>query len=324
MTSALATPDVRAVIFDLDGTLVQTRAASWAIFKQVSDRFDLGVDSQEQYFDLFQGNVFRSIEKLCGDNGHAEEVKAAFLDLLREDYRPQIVPGIAEVVRTLATHCTLAVMSSNAMTVLRRVLVDNDVALCFAHVFGGDVTPDKRSAIRAFLADAGSGFGRRCAADYDETGHIRSPDLASTVLVTDTAGDVRDAVQTGIRVVGVAWGMHTPDELTAAGAEFVALWPQELSAYLLGDAASAGPGGTCAVSHPQPPRPATGSDCGCGCAGVGSCRPTDPVLDAMLAAGSVRRERRRTAACSPEDSRDAATTLPPELLAAVRRVVGSR
>lgn len=59
-------------------------------------------------------------------------------------------------------------MSSNAMQVLRRVLVDNDLAYCFAHVFGGDVTPDKRTAIATFLADGGSGFGRRCLADYDE------------------------------------------------------------------------------------------------------------------------------------------------------------
>ena len=49
------------MIFDLDGTLVQTRVASWEIFRRIDERFALGVDRPEKYFELFNGNVFRSI-----------------------------------------------------------------------------------------------------------------------------------------------------------------------------------------------------------------------------------------------------------------------
>ncbi len=232
----------RAVIFDLDGTLVQTRVSSWEVFEKVSKRFGLGIEHPEQYFDLFRGNIYASIRELCRDDDHATEVKEAFLQLLRDEYSPPLVPGVAAVVRRLASHCTLAVMSSNATQVLRRVLESNSLAFCFAHVFGGDVTPDKRAAMRVFLADAGSGFGRPCSAHYDEVGGRAAAGPADTVLVTDTAGDVHDALEVGIRAVGVAWGMHSVEELTAAGAEFVALWPQEIAAHLLG-AAAAGPGG---------------------------------------------------------------------------------
>lgn len=314
--------EVRAVVFDLDGTLVQTRVASWEVFSRINERFSLGVDSPERYFDLFRTNVFASIRSLCRDEAHADEVKAAFLALLRTDYTPAMIPGMTDVVRRLAGDCTLAVMSSNAMQVLRRVLVANDLAFCFAHVFGGDVAPDKRAAIRAFLADSGSGFGRRCAADYDEAGRHAEPGPADTVLVTDTAGDVRDALEAGIRVVGVAWGMHSVDELTAAGAEFVALWPQEITAYVLGDAAARPAGGACAV-------PAGPADCGCGCSGTGG--RDDPVRTA----GAVRRRRRTAArshvlaALTPAPAPDGGTvavpqprSVPAELLAAVRVVCG--
>ena len=319
---------VRAVIFDLDGTLVQTRIASWEIFARINGRFGLGVDLPEQYFDLFRGNVFASIRTLCRDDAHAAEVKTAFLDLLRSDYTPPMIPGMTDVVRRLAGDCTLAVMSSNAMAVLRRVLVTNDLAFCFAHVFGGDVAPDKRAAIRAFLADSGSGFGRRCAADYDEGGRHAEPGPASTVLVTDTAGDVRDALEAGIRVVGVAWGMHTVDELTAAGAEFVALWPQEIPAYLLGDTAAVPPTGACAV--PAQTTSAAPAGCGCGCSGAG---PADESAhDLIHRAGALRRARRTAATTTrvrataadsgPERRWEPSAAATAELLSAVRRVCG--
>jgi phosphoglycolate phosphatase len=319
---------VRAVLFDLDGTLVQTRVASWEVFRPISEQFGLGVADQEQYFDLFRGNLFASLRALCRDDAHADEVKAAFLTKLREDYTPPLVPGMVDVVRRLAADCTLAVMSSNAMQVLRRVLVAGDLAFCFAHVFGGDVMPDKRAAIRAFLADTGSGFGRRCSADYDETGRRTDPDPSTTVLVTDTAGDVRDGLEAGIRVVGVAWGMHSVDELKAAGAEFVALWPQEVAAHLLGDAAADPVTGACAL----PPRAPAGSACGVPrSVGVG---------DEVAAAGGVRRERRRLAVVreglaephrgvgAPEDERTAtagwakAGEVDAELMSALNRIVG--
>jgi phosphoglycolate phosphatase len=319
-------PPVRAVVFDLDGTLVQTRIASWDVFSRINERFALGIDRPEQYFDLFRGNVFAEIRRLCRDDEQADEVSRAFLQLLRDEYTPSLVPGMAAVVRRLAADRTLAVMSSNAMQVLRRILVDNDLAFCFAHVFGGDVAPDKRTALRTFLADAGSGFGRRCSADYDEAGHCPALDPATTVLVTDTAGDVRDALEVGVRVIGVAWGMHTVDELAGAGAEFVALWPQEIAAHLLGDGAAQPADGACAV----PQLPAAGGppagDCDCGCAG--SCGTED--TDAARAAGAIRRRRRRQATALSPPVRDSGRTAAPahprpagdsELLAAVRLLV---
>ncbi|MGE3289414.1 MAG: HAD family hydrolase [Pseudonocardia sp.] len=292
---------VRAVIFDLDGTLVQTRVASWDVFARVNERFGLGVDSPDEYFDLFRGNVFASIRERCRDEAHAAEVKGYFMQLLRDEYTPPLVPGVSEVVRRLAGSCTLAVMSSNATAVLRRVLEAGGLAFCFAHVFGGDVMPDKRAAISAFLADSASGFGRRCSADYDETGPRSAPDHEGTVLVTDTAGDVRDAREAGIRAVGVAWGMHSVAELTDAGAEFVALWPQEIAAHLLGDAAAHPPAGACAV----PGGSGAGGGCDCGCSSARSCGgpgtgadvARSHAHDAELArAARARRDRRRAAA----------------------------
>jgi phosphoglycolate phosphatase len=324
-------PRASAVIFDLDGTLVQTRGASWDVFRKISDEFGLGLTGPQEYFALFNGNIFASLETLCRDRADSEQVRKAFLARLREEYNPAMVPGMAGVIRRLAGHCTLAVMSSNAMEVLRRVLVANGIAYCFAHVFGGDTAPDKAAAIRAFLADTGIQYGRRCEVTYDETPAAVRPDPSTTVLVTDTAGDIRDALEAGIRAVGVAWGMHGSDELTAAGAEFVAIWPQELPGYLLGDGAAA-PVGACAVpgravsagaatghgaaaGRRQEPGAAGGGcgaaagrrvepgggcgaaagECPCGCWASAAPGLTAPVAAALAAAATIRRDRRRRA-----------------------------
>jgi phosphoglycolate phosphatase len=57
------------------------------------------------------------------------------------------------------------------------------------------------------------------------------PGLA--VMIGDTAYDMQMARDAHVPAIGVDWGYHHPDELRAAGAEFVAPTPAALGAYLL-------------------------------------------------------------------------------------------
>ena len=44
-----------AILFDLDGTLVQTREASWKIFARTNAAFNLGVDLAAKIFPPARG-----------------------------------------------------------------------------------------------------------------------------------------------------------------------------------------------------------------------------------------------------------------------------
>lgn len=264
------------IVFDLDGTLVQTRLASWAVFEDVQAEFGLGIDTVEDFFSHFEGNFFASIRAFCKDEELADAVIERFFDKLESDYRPTLVPGIADVVHALAPRATLAVLSSNATSVIRRVLDDNGLQFCFAHVFGGDVEPDKSAGLRRFLADAAQGVGRRCSPSFDEGSEDAGAAASDTVLVTDTVGDAEAALAAGVRVVGVSWGMHPAERLRAAGAEFVAVWPQELIAYL----APTGHAQSCAVALPA------------------ACPEPTPRSSAPSPA-DIRRARRLTAVSRP-------------------------
>ncbi len=222
-----------AILFDFDGTLVDTRQASWELFAETNELFGLGVDSRDAFFRIFRNNFHESFEALSSDADHIRQAKQHFMTALTERYRPSLIPGIVDVIRALTPSYTLAVVSSNAMPVIRRVLEGAGLATCFSHVFSGDVEPSKSAVIKRFMADQSYASLRHCAPSYVDTPRPRLVDDA-VFIVTDTVGDVEEARRVGIRAVGVCWGMHDEASLRAAGAETVMVWPQELEAFFVG------------------------------------------------------------------------------------------
>jgi phosphoglycolate phosphatase len=225
-------PAIRALLFDLDGTLVQTREASWKLFQRASNEFSLGIDDRAQFFALFEDNFFTALAKVCGDPEKTDRTVTYFLGLLRSEYLPPLVPGMADVVRAVAARCVVGILSTNALDAIKRIVDAAGLSNYIAHVFAGDAEPDKRASIRSFLTDP-SYATLRTGSDWYEEGEPVPLQPQELAIVTDTVGDVRHARECGIRAVGVAWGMHTPDALLNAGAEAVMRWPQEILSWAL-------------------------------------------------------------------------------------------
>ncbi len=308
----------RLVVFDMDGTLVQTRAASWEIFQETASRYGLPVHSAETFFELFRENFYESLARLCDSPEQEAEVRRHFLDGLRQRYVPGFIPGMRDVVKTLAERYPLGVLSSNAMTAIRRILEAEGVAECFAHVFSGELGTSKEAALLQLLDEPSYGHTRRCSPHYDEgNGHSNF----EVVLVTDTVGDVKEARRCNVRAIGVDWGMHSRDALLAAGAETVALWPQELVAILADPAdpaaESCSTSPTCSCAEPDGART---------CA----CAIPRPALATAATAGQLRRERRyRAVQTAAPDSRTSHSSqhdqrTDPTLVSAIRRISAAR
>lgn len=291
-----------AILFDFDGTLVDARESAWKLFIETNQKFSLGIDTREQFFQIFKGNFFESFAAMFTDKAKMEAAKNHFMALLKTEYHPRLIPGIVDVIKTLSPSHTLVVLTTNSMAVIRRTLEEAGVATCFSHVFSGDVEPSKVHAMHRFLQDQSYGALRHCTPSYVD--EVRG-DLAldNVFLVTDTSGDVADANKVGITTIGVSWGMHEPAKLRDAGAAFVALWPQELTTWFA-DWRSARPE-SCAC---------TGCSGGATSCSTDACTPTGGTA----LSGHSHDQGPRTLSAATADSRRTAQT-DSRLAAAVSR-----
>jgi phosphoglycolate phosphatase len=308
---------MRTIVFDMDGTLVQTRAASWDVFQDTARKFELPIRSAEEFFELFRGNFFEGLKALCPDPALESAVREHFLQGLRDRYAPRFVPGMRDVVKALAARYPLAVMSSNAMTAIRRILEEEGLAACFAHVFSGEVGASKEAHLRQILDEPSYGNARHCSLSYAEDGSYAEGRAAGgdVVLITDTVGDVREGRSCGVRVIGVAWGMHGCDALRQAGAETVVMWPQELLTLLI---------------PANEPAPADESAGRCAVSGAGKARPpaagkAEPAAagwpwPAVASASLRRRSRQLSSGRRPAPPDPGRGDVDPILAAALRRI----
>lgn len=324
MTAPVGIAHPACVLFDMDGTLVQSREAAWQVFAPINQQFALGIDSAEDFYEIFTQNLLEGLTRHLGDAELAELVIQEFFQRLKDHYRPQFIPGMAQVIRSLAATTTLAIVTANVMEVVRKILVDHGVATCFAHVFSGDVEPSKARVIEHLKSDAAYTLARHCSPYYDEADETLPADSDHLIMVTDTVGDVRAARSEGIRSIGVAWGMHSQDRLLEAGAEDVALWPQELLSLLSDNSTLVAADQTCQISCAvQSDQDSLATREG-GDEGAESARSNTPLLGRVRAGHNLRRARTSSLAANGT-ARPAHAPVPgdndPQLATAIRRIV---
>jgi phosphoglycolate phosphatase len=199
----------RLVVFDLDGTLVDSARDLAAAVNEMLARLSPGTprlpEAQVRGF-IGEGArllVSRSLTR-AGLPHPPDEALSVFMDCYRGRmlHTTRLYPGVAEVLDTLTGHA-LAVLTNKPGDLSRAILDGLGLGGRFALVYGGDELPRK--------PDPG-GLVRIMA----ETGQ----EPASTVMVGDSAIDVQTGRAAGVLTVGVRYGFapeslraHPPDVL---------------------------------------------------------------------------------------------------------------
>ncbi|MBR5159297.1 MAG: HAD-IIIA family hydrolase [Bacteroidaceae bacterium] len=198
----------KLVIFDLDGTLLNTIADLGNAANHTLAELGLPRHELDEYR-LMVGNGMRKlIERAlpadkAADDAFVDSTLASFLAYYAEhiDLYTRPYPGIPELISTLAAQgYKLAVASNKIQTGAEKLIAKFFPDTDFVAVMGNSpqypLKPD--AALVQYIMDkAGT-------------------DRAHTMMIGDSGTDIQTARNAGIPVIAVSWGFRPRHELTAA------------------------------------------------------------------------------------------------------------
>ncbi|HDP95610.1 MAG TPA: HAD family hydrolase [Candidatus Aminicenantes bacterium] len=216
-------PPVQAVVFDLDGTLLDSLADIAEAANRSLKQAGFPHHPPGQYA-IFVGNGMRTmVERIIPSDSLDKDTVEAVLAGVRRHYarnwrnhtRPY--PGIAPLISGLHRRGThLAVLSNKPREFLEKQVQwffpDNP----FSAVVGAEketpLKPDPTALLKL----------------------IKTMDCLpqNTLMVGDTAVDIHTAHAAGAVAAGVLWGFRSQEELESAGAEILVGFPAELLSFI--------------------------------------------------------------------------------------------
>jgi phosphoglycolate phosphatase len=213
---------VRAALFDLDGTLVDSLADIGAAMNHALASRGLPTHPLSAYRHFVGEGVRVLVRKACAPEAR-EEVLEGVLATYKAYYDAHLFdatrpfPGIPEVLAQLAGEgVRLGVLSNKADDFTRRLVAGLLPGVPFAAIYGERPGVPRKPDPTAALALAA------------ELGVPPS----ECAFVGDTPIDMGTARAAGMRAVGVTWGFREAPELRAHGAQVLATTAQELLAAL--------------------------------------------------------------------------------------------
>lgn len=200
---------LRLVVFDCDGTLVDSLDAICAAMGQAFTALDLPPPPRAQ----IQAHIGLSLHACLA--GVAETAAAPVIDRLaaaykaafiaqrrRPDYTEPLYDGVTATLKRLeASGYLLGVATGKARRGIEATLDHHRLRRHFVTLQTPDTNPGKPDPGMLHAAMAATGA---------------TPE--ATVMVGDTRFDIEMARAAGVDAIGVSWGYHPPETLWAAGA----------------------------------------------------------------------------------------------------------
>ncbi|MCC4251030.1 HAD-IA family hydrolase [Sphingobium naphthae] len=213
----------RLAVFDCDGTLVDSQHNICTAMARAFEAVQLTPPERLAILAVVGLSLPVAMARLLPEaesdfHDHlADHYKSAFQALRRENAVSEpLYPGIAELVAELdAAGWLLGVATGKSDRGLNLCLSHHGILDRFVTLQTADRHPSKPhpSMLLTAMADAGA-----------------TPE--TTVMIGDTSFDIDMGLAAGARAIGVGWGYHPAQELTAAGAHGVAMDSMELRRHI--------------------------------------------------------------------------------------------
>jgi phosphoglycolate phosphatase len=207
------------VIFDLDGTLVDSRDDIAAAVNRSLREMGEGRHSEDTIRGWIGGGVSRLLERALGGPEKVDEARALFDRYYGAGLLDRTRPysGLDGLVRELSGTAVVAVATNKPGFMARRIVDGLGWGNVFRSVIGArdgfELKPDP-GMLQELVRTSGT-LGDRA------------------VMVGDMVVDLETARAAGVGFVGVDWGYGPADALSAAGAPRIASSAEELRAVIL-------------------------------------------------------------------------------------------
>lgn len=210
----------KTVLFDLDGTIINSEEGITNCIRYVLDYWGMEHPAQEELLCFIGPPLREQFMKVFGwDYDKAEASVIKFRERFDKIglYECELYPGIQKLIEDLdAKGYRIALASSKHEDACGRILRHFRLESHFAGIFGA--TRDGSISTKKQVLEVSM---EKLQASQDET-----------VLIGDTRFDVEGARLAGIDCIGVTYGFGTREELETAGAVAVADKAEEVGAYL--------------------------------------------------------------------------------------------
>ncbi len=194
----------RLVIFDLDGTLLDTigdlaRACNFVMWRHGYPQHDV-----TRYRMLVGNGVSKLIERALPENVRnatlAEKLRPEFIDYYNEHISEHTQPylGIEELLNDLSRQGIMTAVASNkyidgTRKLVKRFFPDISFAAVLGQRTGIPVKPDPHIV--------------------NEIMELTSATPSATLYIGDSGVDMQTAANAGVESVGVSWGFRSREEL---------------------------------------------------------------------------------------------------------------
>jgi len=214
---------MRLAIFDVDGTLVDSRAMITASLRQAFAAASLAAPPPERMLSIVGLSLLDAMKTLAPeleDQAHrhmADAYRTAFWQLRASGSHPEdLFVGARDLLDELRqSGVTLGIATGKSRRGIAHLLEAKNLEGWFATIQTADDHPSKPhpSMIAAALAETGAAAHQ-------------------AIMIGDTSFDMAMAREAGTGAAGVAWGNHSRSELERAGAHSIASDFKELRMQL--------------------------------------------------------------------------------------------
>jgi phosphoglycolate phosphatase len=209
--------DHDAVLFDLDGVLVDSRTPFARSVNSALTGHGLPPRPEHELHQYLGPPLHRTFQALVGEQSLVQPCVDAYRARYRELAASEttVFPGIREILDSLVDHVPLIVATSKPRMLAEPLLDALNLRRFFAAVVGpGLDSENEQKAVTVGRA-------------MQELSSKARP-----VMVGDRKHDIAAAHEHDIHAIGVLWGIGSEVELRTAGADAIARTPVELKALL--------------------------------------------------------------------------------------------